>query len=154
MQGAEFTVFHAQREGTKLRVLSKVVRHQRCRRYSTPCSQYIAGRHVVCPSTDKAAFIRLVPLCGISGAYDGSAVAAANARVAAEKKVIMQIYGTRHTATPACKKCSKQIPLCRQIRKCSHPTTTTNPDMTRFLMNLDVSLELVKFTLRARESWK
>lgn len=96
-------------------------------------------KRVVCLSTDKAAYP--INAMGISKAMMEH-VAAANARVAAEKSGTV-ICCTRY-GNVMCSRGSV-IPLfVEQIQEGS-PITITNPDMTRFLMNLDESVDLVKF---------
>ena len=96
-------------------------------------------KRVVCLSTDKAAYP--INAMGISKAMMEH-VAAANARVAAEKNGTV-ICCTRY-GNVMCSRGSV-IPLFVEQIQAGHPITITNPDMTRFLMNLDESVELVKF---------
>ena len=96
-------------------------------------------KKVVCLSTDKAAYP--INAMGISKAMMEH-VAAANARVAAEKNSTM-ICCTRY-GNVMCSRGSV-IPLFVEQIQAGHPITITNPDMTRFLMNLDESVELVNF---------
>lgn len=96
-------------------------------------------KRVVCLSTDKAAYP--INSMGISKAMMEH-VAAANARVAAEKNGTV-ICCTRY-GNVMCSRGSV-IPLFVEQIQTGHPITITNPDMTRFLMNLDESVELVKF---------
>ena len=96
-------------------------------------------KRVVCLSTDKAAYP--INAMGISKAMMEH-VAAANARVAAEKNGTV-ICCTRY-GNVMCSRGSV-IPLFIEQIQASRPITITNPDMTRFLMNLDESVELVKF---------
>lgn len=96
-------------------------------------------KRVVCLSTDKAAYP--INAMGISKAMMEH-VAAANARVAAEKNSTV-ICCTRY-GNVMCSRGSV-IPLFVEQIQTGHPITITNPDMTRFLMNLDESVELVKF---------
>jgi len=69
-------------------------------------------------------------------------VAFANARVAAERGGTV-ICCTRY-GNVMCSRGSV-IPLFIEQIKSGNPITITNPAMTRFLMNLDESVELVKF---------
>ena len=96
-------------------------------------------KRVVCLSTDKAAY----PLnaMGISKAMMEHVVAA-NARVAAERGGTV-ICCTRY-GNVMCSRGSV-IPLFIDQIKAGKPITITNPNMTRFLMNLDEAVELVKF---------
>ncbi len=96
-------------------------------------------KRVVCLSTDKAAYP--INAMGISKAMMEH-VAAANARIAAEKNGTV-ICCTRY-GNVMCSRGSV-IPLFVEQIQAGHPITITNPDMTRFLMNLDESVELVKF---------
>lgn len=96
-------------------------------------------KRVVCLSTDKAAYP--INAMGISKAMMEHVVAA-NARAAAEKNGTV-ITCTRY-GNVMCSRGSV-IPLfIDQIRK-GQPVTITNPEMTRFLMNLDEAVELVMF---------
>lgn len=96
-------------------------------------------KRVICLSTDKAAYP--INAMGISKAMMEHIVAA-NARVAAEKNGTV-ICCTRY-GNVMCSRGSV-IPLFIEQIQAGHPITITNPDMTRFLMNLDESVELVKF---------
>ena len=96
-------------------------------------------KRVVCLSTDKAAYP--INAMGISKAMMEHVIYA-NARVAAERGNTV-ICCTRY-GNVMCSRGSV-IPLfIEQIREGS-PITITNPDMTRFLMNLDEAVDLVKF---------
>ncbi len=99
-------------------------------------------KRVVCLSTDKAAYP--INAMGISKAMMEH-VAAANARVAAEKNGTV-ICCTRY-GNVMCSRGSV-IPLFVEQIQAGHPITITNPDMTRFLMDLDESVELVKFAFK------
>ncbi len=92
---------------------------------------------VVCLSTDKAAYP--INAMGISKAMMEK-VAAANARVAGDKTVICC---TRYGNVMASR--GSVIPLFIDQIKAGDPVTITDPEMTRFLMNLDEALELVMF---------
>ena len=96
-------------------------------------------KRVVCLSTDKAAYP--INAMGISKAMMEH-VAFANARVAAERGRTV-ICCTRY-GNVMCSRGSV-IPLFIEQIKAGNPITITNPAMTRFLMNLDESVELVKF---------
>nr|WP_027871591.1 polysaccharide biosynthesis protein [[Eubacterium] cellulosolvens] len=94
-------------------------------------------KSVVCLSTDKAAYP--INAMGTSKAMMEHVVRA-NARVAAEKGETV-ICCTRY-GNVMCSRGSV-IPLfIEQIRN-KKPVTVTNPDMTRFLMNLDEAVDLV-----------
>ena len=96
-------------------------------------------QRVVCLSTDKAAYP--INAMGISKAMMEHVVFA-NARVAAERGGTV-ICCTRY-GNVMCSRGSV-IPLfIDQIRQ-GEPITVTNPDMTRFLMNLDEAVDLVLF---------
>lgn len=96
-------------------------------------------KNVVCLSTDKAAYP--INAMGISKAMMEKVIRA-NARRA------MEIGGT----TISCTRygnvmCSRGsiIPLFIEQIKSGNPITITNPNMTRFLMNLDEAVDLVLF---------
>ena len=96
-------------------------------------------KRVVCLSTDKAAYP--INAMGISKAMMEHVVTA-NARIAAEKGDTV-ICCTRY-GNVMCSRGSV-IPLfIEQIRK-GDSLTITDPNMTRFLMNLDEAVDLVKF---------
>jgi len=96
-------------------------------------------KRVVCLSTDKAAYP--INAMGISKAMMEHVVTA-NARVAAEQGDTV-ISCTRY-GNVMCSRGSV-IPLFIDQIKAGNPITITNPDMTRFLMNLDEAVDLVKF---------
>jgi UDP-glucose 4-epimerase len=96
-------------------------------------------KRVVCLSTDKAAYP--INAMGISKAMMEHVIYA-NARVAAERGGTV-ICCTRY-GNVMCSRGSV-IPLFIDQIKAGNPITITNPDMTRFLMNLDEAVELVKF---------
>ena len=96
-------------------------------------------KRVVCLSTDKAAYP--INAMGISKAMMEHVITA-NARISAERNGPV-ICCTRY-GNVMCSRGSV-IPLfIDQIRNAS-PITITNPAMTRFLMNLDEAVELVRF---------
>lgn len=96
-------------------------------------------KRVVCLSTDKAAYP--INAMGTSKAMMEHVVRA-TARVASERGNTV-ICCTRY-GNVMCSRGSV-IPLfIEQIRN-HQPVTITNPDMTRFLMNLDEAVDLVKF---------
>ncbi|MCI8416492.1 MAG: polysaccharide biosynthesis protein [Lachnospiraceae bacterium] len=96
-------------------------------------------KRVVCLSTDKAAYP--INAMGTSKAMMEHIVKA-NARIAAERGGTV-ICCTRY-GNVMCSRGSV-IPLfIDQIRN-GQPITITNPEMTRFLMNLDEAVELVHF---------
>lgn len=96
-------------------------------------------KRVVCLSTDKAAYP--INAMGISKAMMEHVVTA-NARVAAERGGTV-ICCTRY-GNVMCSRGSV-IPLFIDQIKAGNPITITNPKMTRFLMNLDEAVDLVKF---------
>ena len=99
-------------------------------------------KRVVCLSTDKAAYP--INAMGISKAMM-ERVVMANARAAAEKGDTV-ITCTRY-GNVMCSRGSV-IPLfIDQIQK-GQPITITDPQMTRFLMNLDEAVSLVEFAFR------
>ena len=96
-------------------------------------------KRVVCLSTDKAAYP--INAMGTSKAMMEHVVRA-NARVAAERGDTV-ICCTRY-GNVMCSRGSV-IPLFIDQIKSGNPITVTNPEMTRFLMNLDEAVDLVKF---------
>ena len=96
-------------------------------------------KKVVCLSTDKAAYP--INAMGISKAMMEHVIFA-NARVAAERGGTV-ICCTRY-GNVMCSRGSV-IPLFIDQIKAGEPITITNPEMTRFLMNLDEAVDLVKF---------
>ena len=98
---------------------------------------------VVCLSTDKAAYP--INAMGISKAMMEKVIGA-NARVAAGKTTICC---TRY-GNVMCSRGSV-IPLFIDQIKAGNPITITDPDMTRFLMNLDEAVALVMFAFEHGE---
>lgn len=96
-------------------------------------------KRVVCLSTDKAAYP--INAMGISKAMMEHVIYA-NARVAAERSDTV-ICCTRY-GNVMCSRGSV-IPLFIDQIHAGNPITITNPEMTRFLMNLDEAVELVRF---------
>ena len=96
-------------------------------------------KRVVCLSTDKAAYP--INAMGISKAMMEHVVYA-NARMSAERGGPV-ICCTRY-GNVMCSRGSV-IPLFVEQIKAENPITITDPDMTRFLMNLDEAVELVRF---------
>ena len=96
-------------------------------------------KRVVCLSTDKAAYP--INALGFSKAMMEHVIFA-NARVAAERGGTV-ICCTRY-GNVMCSRGSV-IPLFIEQIKAGNAVTITNPDMTRFLMNLDEAVALVKF---------
>lgn len=96
-------------------------------------------KRVVCLSTDKAAYP--INAMGISKAMMEHVITA-NARVAAERGNTV-ICCTRY-GNVMCSRGSV-IPLFIDQIRSGNPITITNPEMTRFLMNLDEAVDLVQF---------
>lgn len=96
-------------------------------------------RRVVCLSTDKAAYP--INAMGISKAMMEHVIYA-NARVAAERGNTV-ICCTRY-GNVMCSRGSV-IPLFIDQIRSGSPITITDPNMTRFLMNLDEAVALVQF---------
>lgn len=96
-------------------------------------------RRVVCLSTDKAAYP--INAMGISKAMMEHVIYA-NARVAAERGHTV-ICCTRY-GNVMCSRGSV-IPLFIDQIRSGSPITITDPNMTRFLMNLDEAVALVQF---------
>jgi len=96
-------------------------------------------KRVVCLSTDKAAYP--INAMGISKAMMEHVIYA-NARVAAEQGGTV-ISCTRY-GNVMCSRGSV-IPLFIDQIKAGNPITITDPNMTRFLMNLDEAVSLVNF---------
>lgn len=99
-------------------------------------------KRVVCLSTDKAAYP--INAMGISKAMMEHVIYA-NARLAAESGGTT-ICCTRY-GNVMCSRGSV-IPLFIEQIKNKLPITITNPDMTRFLMNLDEAVSLVMFAFQ------
>ena len=97
---------------------------------------------MVCLSTDKAAYP--INAMGISKAMMEHVITA-NARVAAERGGTV-ICCTRY-GNVMCSRGSV-IPLFIDQIRAGKPVTVTNPAMTRFLMNLDEAVELVRFAFQ------
>lgn len=100
-------------------------------------------KKIVCLSTDKAAYP--INAMGISKAMMEKVIGA-NARVAAGKTTICC---TRY-GNVMCSRGSV-IPLFIDQIRAGNPITITNPDMTRFLMNLDEAVDLVMFAFEHGE---
>ena len=96
-------------------------------------------KRIVCLSTDKAAYP--INAMGISKAMM-ERVIYANARIAAERGDTV-ICCTRY-GNVMCSRGSV-IPLFIEQIKSGEPITITDPEMTRFLMNLDEAVDLVQF---------
>ena len=96
-------------------------------------------KRIVCLSTDKAAYP--INAMGISKAMMEHVIYA-NARVAAERGNTV-ICCTRY-GNVMCSRGSV-IPLFIDQIRAGNPITITDPNMTRFMMNLDEAVELVRF---------
>ncbi|MBR5370125.1 MAG: polysaccharide biosynthesis protein [Bacilli bacterium] len=94
---------------------------------------------IVCLSTDKAAYP--INAMGTSKAMMEKVIFA-NARVAAQRGKTV-ICCTRYGNVMASR--GSVIPLFVEQIKNGHPITITDPNMTRFLMNLDEAVDLVQF---------
>jgi len=99
-------------------------------------------KRVVCLSTDKAAYP--INAMGVSKAMM-ERIVYANARVAAEQGNTV-ICCTRY-GNVMCSRGSV-IPLFIDQIKNKQPITITDPNMTRFLMNLDEAVALVQFAFK------
>jgi UDP-glucose 4-epimerase len=99
-------------------------------------------KKVVCLSTDKAAYP--INAMGTSKAMMEHVISA-NARVAAERGSTV-ICCTRY-GNVMCSRGSV-IPLFIDQIKTGNPITITDPNMTRFLMNLDEAVDLVMFAFQ------
>lgn len=99
-------------------------------------------KRVVCLSTDKAAYP--INAMGTSKAMMEHVIFA-NARVAADRGDTV-ICCTRY-GNVMCSRGSV-IPLFIDQIHAGAPITITNPEMTRFLMNLDEAVELVRFAFQ------
>ena len=102
-------------------------------------------KRVVCLSTDKAAYP--INAMGSSKAMMEHVIYA-NARVAAERGGTV-ISCTRF-GNVMCSRGSV-IPLFIDQIRAGNPITVTNPEMTRFLMNLDEAVNLVRFAFEHAE---
>lgn len=102
-------------------------------------------KKVVCLSTDKAAYP--INAMGTSKAMMEHVIRA-NARVAAERGETI-ICCTRY-GNVMCSRGSV-IPLFIDQIRSGKPITITNPEMTRFLMNLDEAVDLVQFAFEHAE---
>lgn len=96
---------------------------------------------VICLSTDKAAYP--INAMGISKAMMEKVFVAKSKTVDPEKTVIC---GTRYGNVMASR--GSVIPLFVEQIKSGKPITVTDPNMTRFLMSLEESVELVVFAFQ------
>lgn len=95
-------------------------------------------KSVVCLSTDKAAYP--INAMGTSKAMMEKVISAKSRNADPEKTTISC---TRYGNVMASR--GSVIPLFAEQIKAGQPLTLTNPDMTRFLMNLDEAVDLVLF---------
>lgn len=102
-------------------------------------------RKVVCLSTDKAAYP--INAMGISKAMMEKVFIAKSKTVDSNRTLIC---GTRYGNVMASR--GSVIPLFIEQIKSGQPLTVTNPDMTRFLMNLDEAVELVLYAFENAEA--
>jgi len=102
-------------------------------------------KKVICLSTDKAAYP--INAMGISKAMMEKVFVAKSKTVSPDKTVIC---GTRYGNVMASR--GSVIPLFIDQIKNGQPLTITNPDMTRFLMDLDEAVELVIFAFENAEA--
>ena len=91
---------------------------------------------VICLSTDKAAYP--INAMGITKAIEEK-IAVAKSRYSGDTKICCTRYGN-----VMCSRGSV-IPLFVEQIKAGNPITITDPNMTRFLMNLDEAVDLVMF---------
>ena len=94
---------------------------------------------VICLSTDKAAYP--INAMGITKAIEEK-IAVAKSRYSGETKICCTRYGN-----VMCSRGSV-IPLFIDQIKAGNPITITDPNMTRFLMNLDEAVDLVMFAFQ------
>jgi len=102
-------------------------------------------KKVICLSTDKAAYP--INAMGISKAMMEKVFIAKSKTVDPEKT---KICGTRYGNVMASR--GSVIPLFVEQIKAGKPLTVTDPNMTRFLMNLDEAVDLVVFAFEHAES--
>ena len=102
-------------------------------------------KKVICLSTDKAAYP--INAMGISKAMMEKVFIAKSKTVDPEKS---KICGTRYGNVMASR--GSVIPLFVEQIKAGKPLTVTDPNMTRFLMNLDEAVDLVVFAFEHAES--
>lgn len=98
-------------------------------------------KKVICLSTDKAAYP--INAMGISKAMMEKVMVAKSKLVDPEKTLIC---GTRYGNVMASR--GSVIPLFIEQIKNGQPLTVTDPNMTRFLMNLEEAVELVVFAFK------
>lgn len=102
-------------------------------------------KKVICLSTDKAAYP--VNAMGISKALMEKTFIAKSRTVSPEKTLIC---GTRYGNVMASR--GSVIPLFIEQIKSNQPLTVTDPEMTRFIMNLDEAVNLVLYAFKNGET--
>lgn len=102
-------------------------------------------KKVICLSTDKAAYP--VNAMGISKALMEKTFIAKSRTVSPEKTLIC---GTRYGNVMASR--GSVIPLFIEQIKSNQPITVTDPEMTRFIMNLDEAVNLVLYAFKNGET--
>ncbi|MCF6095691.1 polysaccharide biosynthesis protein [Thermovorax subterraneus] len=102
-------------------------------------------KKVICLSTDKAAYP--INAMGLSKALMEKVFIAKSRTVSPDKTLIC---GTRYGNVMASR--GSVIPLFVQQIKSGQPLTVTNPNMTRFLMSLDESVDLVLYAFEHGQS--
>lgn len=98
-------------------------------------------KRVICLSTDKAAYP--INAMGTSKAMMEKVIVAKSRNIDPSKTTICI---TRYGNVMASR--GSVIPLFVEQMKAGKPITITNPDMTRFLMNLDEAVDLVLFAFK------
>ena len=98
-------------------------------------------KKVICLSTDKAAYP--INAMGISKAMMEKVFVAKSKTISADKTLIC---GTRYGNVMASR--GSVIPILVEQIKAGKPLTLTDPNMTRFLMNLEEAVELVLFAFK------
>ncbi|MHC8523479.1 polysaccharide biosynthesis protein [Rossellomorea sp. H39__3] len=106
---------------------------------------YHEVKKVICLSTDKAAYP--INSMGISKAMMEKVFVAKSKTVDSNKTLIC---GTRYGNVMASR--GSVIPLFINQIKAGEPLTITDPNMTRFLMNLEEAVELVVFAFKNAEA--
>lgn len=109
------------------------------------CAIEMGVKKVICLSTDKAAYP--INAMGISKAMMEKVFIAKSKTVDSRKTLIC---GTRYGNVMASR--GSVIPLFIEQIKKGQPITVTDPNMTRFLMNLEEAVELVIFAFQNAEA--
>lgn len=105
----------------------------------------VGVKKVICLSTDKAVYP--ISAMGISKAMMEKVMVAKSRTVACNGTMVC---GTRYGNVMASR--GSVIPLFVKQIKAHQPITVTNPDMTRFLMSLDESVDLVLYAFEHGKS--